>query len=200
MTPEQPSEQHDNATAEKVGAWLRTAWTRMTAKSSEGGEALPAPSRHPVLAKDTVRQRVESELYAMTVRAVESEVTVERLELELANAKAEIERLTEAELKARTRAGQEERAAFEAALKPMTELGQSLVKWAESWGNRLNAQLVSDLDTLSTAMQPLAHDMREIYRDAGATYGDTEDGMLRWWGGAGRSIRVPAARTAPAWR
>jgi hypothetical protein len=76
----------------------------------------------------------------------------------------------------------EELAEFEQALKPLTDLGQSLIKWADMWGQQLQAALIKDLERLGAAMRPLGEAMHRAYQDAGSPHGDTEEGMLQWWG------------------
>jgi hypothetical protein len=76
----------------------------------------------------------------------------------------------------------EELAEFEQALKPLTDLGQNLIKWADMWGQQLQAALIKDLERLGAAMQPLSDAMNRAYEDAGSPYGQTDEGMLQWWG------------------
>ena len=124
-------------------------------------------------------------------------MAVERLEQELAHAKADTERVAMSDLSARQRASREELAAFEAALKPMTELGQSLIKWAESWGHELQATLIDDLERLDAAMRPLNHGMRKDLPRRRVALWRYRRGNAAVVGRAGGSSRRPGVDAAP---
>lgn len=65
-------------------------------------------------------------------------------------------------------------------MKPMEQFGQAVVSWAAEWGPKMEAALVADMERLARATRPLVDAVEDAYREAGAPYGDSEEGMLRW--------------------
>lgn len=60
-------------------------------------------------------------------------------------------------------------------------LTRTLEAYAEA-GRRFGEAVTAYFERAGRAMAPLVEVFRQAYRDAGAPYGDTDEGMLRWIG------------------